>query len=468
MMLNPVYADRPVVLDAQTMKADLEKFIGATGVPGLGAEVRVGDQKCGVVVGKPTVSAHNSLIDTSRFRISCSIKMLVGFVCAKLAEAGQIDFAAPIGTYLPELGTSRSSKGGAILVSHLLAHTSGYRGLDLKDNSTRAEWTWHDCVEFLSTTPQFFEPGTVFNEENLDYVVIGEIVRRVTRRNVQELIREMVYEPIGLKPGTATTDVDTPDQRVFGHVPNPKLRTMEPVVATGAPSDLWASALSNVTMSVVDMGTLAAEFALPRDALGVLSPIARQAMVHEDIRFPSTVSVRQSGGWAPAGFTCGCAKFANNFYGYFGIGRGLSCAIVFDPERQISMALGMNVAAGPLRTFVLDYLLSFIDGNPVMDLSKGIPITPINKGFDEFLAPFSPKQLVGQYAGNTRELTTVSTLDGGLLLSLAHNTKMFLKADRQGKLVIDTDTPIPLAFFPEPASGTPCLMLGMTTYKKIG
>ena len=72
---------------------------------------------------------------------------------------------------LQELGGTK--KGQNIAVRHLASHTSGYRGLNLASTESAYFYSWEKFVEFFRNTTQTFSPGTVFNYEHTESVVLG-------------------------------------------------------------------------------------------------------------------------------------------------------------------------------------------------------------------------------------------------------------------------------------------------------
>ncbi|HKR64119.1 MAG TPA: serine hydrolase domain-containing protein, partial [Thermoanaerobaculia bacterium] len=87
-----------------------------------------------------------------------------------LIERGKIALDAPAATYLPEIADK------TITIRHLLTHTSGLRsGLE------PAEWSGYDegVRRALAETP-LNRPGVIFRYSDINYVLLGEIVRRVS------------------------------------------------------------------------------------------------------------------------------------------------------------------------------------------------------------------------------------------------------------------------------------------------
>jgi uncharacterized protein YbbC (DUF1343 family)/CubicO group peptidase (beta-lactamase class C family) len=107
-----------------------------------------------------------------------------------LLERGQLSLDAPVRTYLPEFtGNGRDT----ISVRHLLTHTSGLRaGLGSPSN-----WTGYDigvalaCAERPTTNP-----GALFRYSDVNFILLGEVVRRASDSPLDEFTLRELYRPL--------------------------------------------------------------------------------------------------------------------------------------------------------------------------------------------------------------------------------------------------------------------------------
>lgn len=108
-----------------------------------------------------------------------------------LVERGRVVLDSPVVRYVPEF----SSPGtGAITVRHLLTHTSGLRGtLPLKDAPDSAS-----ALLMVLTTVPVVPPGTRMVYSDLNAILLGEIVRRVSGAPLDEFVAREVYAPLGI------------------------------------------------------------------------------------------------------------------------------------------------------------------------------------------------------------------------------------------------------------------------------
>ena len=111
-------------------------------------------------------------------------------VAMLLIERGQIGLDEPVMKYLPEFKEGGKEK---ITIRHLLTHTSGLRpGIE-----TRSEWQGQGaaiqkaCEEKVQTPP-----GTAFRYSDINFIVLGEVVQRVSKTPLEKFVASEVYAPL--------------------------------------------------------------------------------------------------------------------------------------------------------------------------------------------------------------------------------------------------------------------------------
>ncbi len=110
-----------------------------------------------------------------------------------LVERGQVKLEAPVRTYIPEF---RGEGTEAVTVRHLLTHTSGLRpGL-----SATPPWTGYEagialaCVEKATNAP-----GTMFRYSDINFILLGEIVQRVSQRRLNDFVADELHAPLRMR-----------------------------------------------------------------------------------------------------------------------------------------------------------------------------------------------------------------------------------------------------------------------------
>ncbi len=147
-----------------------------------------------------------------------------------LVEEGKVRLDAPVSTYLAGFtGEGRE----ALTVRHLLTHFSGLRpGIGL-----RPEWSGYEAGirQALAEKPEY-APDTRFRYSDVNFILLGEIVRVASGRTLDAYCAARVYEPLGMQdtgfrpaPGLRSRIAPTTEDRgtwLRGVVHDPTSRRM--------------------------------------------------------------------------------------------------------------------------------------------------------------------------------------------------------------------------------------------------
>lgn len=111
----------------------------------------------------------------------------------KLIEDGKIRLSDRVSTFIP--GFERYNKAN-ITVRHLMNHSSGLRpDVDLADM-----WVGYDkAIELAIEEVPAAAPGERFVYSDINYFLLGDIVKRVSGMPLDRFARQHVFEPLGMK-----------------------------------------------------------------------------------------------------------------------------------------------------------------------------------------------------------------------------------------------------------------------------
>jgi len=124
-----------------------------------------------------------------------------------LLERGKISLDAPVSRYIPEFlaGGVRSVPEGQevvpedrekITVLHLLTHQSGLPpGIFL---SERDFWGHDEGAKRAALSGLIEEPGSRFRYSDVNYILLGEIVARVSGQRIDSYAEDHFYDPLGM------------------------------------------------------------------------------------------------------------------------------------------------------------------------------------------------------------------------------------------------------------------------------
>jgi D-alanyl-D-alanine carboxypeptidase len=146
-----------------------------------------------------------------RFRAGSITKTFTTTVVLQLVGEGKVELDAPVNRYLPGLVDPR------ITVRHLMQHTSGLYNYTnaLKFNPQDFEqirfkhWEPAEIIAISTSRPMQFEPGTKWEYNNTGFVILGELIEKVTRQPYERVVGQRILKPLHLN-GTALPG-DNPD-----------------------------------------------------------------------------------------------------------------------------------------------------------------------------------------------------------------------------------------------------------------
>ena len=110
----------------------------------------------------------------------------------KLFEAGKLRIADPVTAYLPEFQGGKSG----IAIRDLMTHFSGLPpDLELEPAWSGYETGIHRALLAKPAGP----PGVQFVYSDINFILLGEIVRRIGGKTLDEFTRENIYQPLGMR-----------------------------------------------------------------------------------------------------------------------------------------------------------------------------------------------------------------------------------------------------------------------------
>ena len=111
----------------------------------------------------------------------------------KLVEEGRIRLNDPVAQFIPEFGRYGKS---AITIRQLLTHTSGLRpDLELEVEFHGAEEAIRRASDEVPTSP----PGERFVYSDINFFLLGDIVRRVSGETLDRYAKARIFDPLGMK-----------------------------------------------------------------------------------------------------------------------------------------------------------------------------------------------------------------------------------------------------------------------------
>ncbi|MFI8961516.1 serine hydrolase domain-containing protein [Streptomyces sp. NPDC053493] len=201
-------------LDGAELRAALEG-VHAAGIPGVFAEVRDSGRTWRGAAGVADLATGRPVTPDMRHRVGSITKTFVAAAVLQQVEAGRVRLDAPVGDYLPDLVPGE--RGRTVTVRMLLNHTSGIAeyipyafpsiqggpsgvsAQSLDDNRYRRFRPAELIALGLAAPPSGTPGSTPGVYSNTNYLLLGQLLERVTGSTAEEYITRHVIERAGLR-----------------------------------------------------------------------------------------------------------------------------------------------------------------------------------------------------------------------------------------------------------------------------
>jgi beta-N-acetylhexosaminidase len=134
--------------------------------------------------------------DTVYDAASLTKPVVTAALVAMELEAGRLSLDSPISTCLPEWNSGPQPMWRqAVTIRHLLTHSSGLPGHVpyYEQLKTKREIISRAVAEALN-----YEPGSKCEYSDPGFILLGEILERISGHTLEELAREMIFGPLGM------------------------------------------------------------------------------------------------------------------------------------------------------------------------------------------------------------------------------------------------------------------------------
>jgi CubicO group peptidase (beta-lactamase class C family) len=117
----------------------------------------------------------------------------------QLYEQGKVQFDDPVQKYLPDFNAANDPRRAKVTVRMLLTHTSGEGidvnlqdpwGLDVADKT--------EGIHRALTTPLQSGPGEVFRYSDINYILLGALIEKLTGEAEDVYVQQNVFAPLGM------------------------------------------------------------------------------------------------------------------------------------------------------------------------------------------------------------------------------------------------------------------------------
>lgn len=261
-------------LDAATVTR-IDEYVAkqqaSNNVPGLA----VGIVKDGQLVytkelGMANLDTGQPVTTETVFRLADIDAIPTAIAILQLAEQGKLDLDAPVTTYLPYFQL-RDERYKDITVRQILQGRSGLH--DAGDNAEN--WANYPSVtdegaveryvrgmaedSLLFTSQLAFAPGEGFDRSYLAYIILGDVVQKVSGQSYEDYVRENIFAPLGMENSTLLLSEVDPALLAAPHIVQEgdfSIKTAKIGVSDLVPYSREFAAADNLYSNLEDMARL--------------------------------------------------------------------------------------------------------------------------------------------------------------------------------------------------------------------
>lgn len=204
-----------------TLKSRLTKGIAKHGVPGAAIAVLKGRKVYEAAAGVLNVNTGVEATTDSIFQIGSITKTFTGTLTMQLVDQRRLKLDEPVVSYLPDFMVADRDVTKKVTIRHLLTHTSGIDG-DFFVDAGRGEDRIARYVDKCALLPQIHPIGKSWSYCNAGFNILGRVLEVVSGRTWDELMRERIFEPVGMDHATTLPEETVVFRTAVGHLPDMK------------------------------------------------------------------------------------------------------------------------------------------------------------------------------------------------------------------------------------------------------
>ncbi|MCB0473970.1 MAG: beta-lactamase family protein, partial [Flavobacteriaceae bacterium] len=154
----------------------------------------------------------------TKFDIGSINKAFTKVIILQLIQEGKIKPDDKLGKYLEGFPKEASEK---ITIEQLIGHRSGY-GDYMEDpgffDRPKSQQTMEAITEIIKKMPLMFEPGSDWNYSNAGYILLGDIIEKVTGKSYYDNVKERIIKPLNMSGAVVDSAKEMATNRAVGYM----------------------------------------------------------------------------------------------------------------------------------------------------------------------------------------------------------------------------------------------------------
>lgn len=328
---------------AQMLDSIVSEELANNELVSLGAAVSQNNHQIAIsVAGEKVIKSEVLVSIDDKWHLGSVTKSITATMIARLVEKGVLQWDTTIGDIFKDSRINAAWK--EVTLHMLLTHTAGTKSdfpwriqsLNPKEGPERQALRKEEVLKILEDKP-VYEPGADFEYSNVGYTIAAVMTATKTGKSWENLVREEVFQPLGLASGGfgPPVDINNDLEQPRGH--EGSWFSGPVAVSTETDNSPIMGPAGSIHMSLTDLSTYAKEHLLGGEGKSAYLNKSTFNQLHE--MGPHDYAY----GWIAAQDT----SWANNNEVLYhnGSNRYWFALLVLIPEVQMSIAVTTNDAS---------------------------------------------------------------------------------------------------------------------------
>lgn len=236
-------------LNSAALTTEFRKLAAGMKIPGAAMLIRTPGGEIKATFGVTTLGGKTPVSLEDHFRIGSNTKTWTGTVILQLVQDGKIKLSDPVSKYRPDVPNGQHITIEQLLNmrSGLFNYTETYQLNHTLDVDPGKAWDPEELVKMGLALPPYFAPGDGYHYSNTNTVLLGRIAEKIEGKSLQQIFRQRLFTPLGLKQTSfpAADDASLPAPFTHGYMYTDNVRTL---AESKLPADLLAQATAGTLL----------------------------------------------------------------------------------------------------------------------------------------------------------------------------------------------------------------------------
>jgi CubicO group peptidase (beta-lactamase class C family) len=244
----PAHAEGLPADTARAVDAIVAKALSGSVTPSVSiAIVKDGKLAYAQAYGAAQLAPEMTATPAMRYKIASNSKQITAAAILLLAEEHKLALDDKVARFFPKLTRAKD-----VSLRQLLSHTSGYQdyyAIDYLPPGMQRDTTAQAILDTYAMKPLDFEPGTLWQYSNTNYLILGKIVEKVSGQTLSAFLRKRIFNKLGMDSAIDVTDEALAPSDAHGYT-HYALGPVRPVAPEGKG---WMWAMGELAMTASDL-----------------------------------------------------------------------------------------------------------------------------------------------------------------------------------------------------------------------